>query len=74
MTEKSSKEQALELATELCENMESMEEERVDEIIGCLQELSPDPYICDYIFSQEGDEMSPEEIIEKAFSYKSIQL
>ena len=55
------------------QNQKMMSEEEVDDLMNNILEISPDPYILDYIFYPPGErDMSCEEIVEKAFSYEPI--
>lgn len=42
-----------------------------DQLLDLLMQNVPDPNVTDYIFY---DELSPEEIVDKALAYKPIQL
>ncbi|QWK81305.1 hypothetical protein [Ochrobactrum sp. BTU1] len=66
------KTEALQLLTEYYSNRDVLSEEEVDNIFQRLSEMSPDPAITDYVFFPDGPEMTPDEIINKAFSYKPI--
>lgn len=66
------KAEALRLLNEYYSNRDVLSEEEVDNIFQRLSEMSPDPAISDYVFFPDGPEMTPEEIINKAFSYKPI--
>lgn len=72
MDNKTERKEALNLLSEYFDNIDDIEEKRVDQIFHRLEEVSPDPYISDYVFYPEGKELTPEEIVEKAFSYKPI--
>lgn len=71
MTTKLNKEELIELVKKII-NSEGSEEE-INNWIDILEQNVPDPEISDLIFYPE-KEMTPEEIIEKALSYKPIQL
>ncbi|MCK4207075.1 hypothetical protein J3U99_20080 [Brucella pituitosa] len=64
--------EALKLLNEYYSNRGALSDEGVDNIFQRLSEMSPDPAISDYVSFPDGPEMTPEEIINKAFSYKSI--
>jgi len=50
-------------------------EEEIDNMLDILERSVPDPYVSDLIFyPPEGKDLSPEEIVERALSYKPIQL
>ncbi|MCP4933255.1 MAG: hypothetical protein GY927_03410 [bacterium] len=69
------KDEALMLLTKFYSEIKSLSEKQVDDIFLRLKKISPDPEISDYVFyPPNGVEMTPEEIVEKAFSYKAIQL
>lgn len=68
------REEVLSLLNEYFEEIEEIEESRVDEIFQRLEKISPDPNISDYVFYPEGEELTAEEIVEKVFSYKPILL
>ncbi len=68
------RQEALRLLTEFYSNSESLTKSQVDAIFLRLSEISPDPAISEYVFYPEGPELTPEEIVEKAFSYKPIAL
>ncbi len=72
MNNKTDREEALCLLSEYFDNIDEIEEKRVDEIFQCLERISPDPNISDYVFYPDERELTPEEIVEKAFSYKPI--
>jgi hypothetical protein len=46
-------------------------EEEIDKMIEVLKKNVPDPRVSNYIFYAE---MTPEQIVDKALSYKPIQL
>lgn len=48
-------------------------EQEADEMISVLKQHVPDPHVSDLIFWSD-EEYTPEEIYEKAMSYKPIQL
>ena len=63
----------LDLVRYFKQNQKIMSEEEVDELMNNILKISPDPDILDYIFYPPGGkDMSCEEIVEKAFSYKPI--
>ena len=67
------KQDLLDLVKYFRENQEIMSEDEVGELMKRMLEISPDPNILDYIFYPPGGrEMSCEEIVEKAFSYRPI--
>lgn len=66
--------EALSLLQKFFDEMDTLGEKEIDAIFLRLSEISPDPEISDYVFFPDGPEMTPEEIVEKAFSYKSITL
>lgn len=51
-------------------NAEGTEAEQ-DRLLDLLMQNVPDPNVADYIFY---DELSPEEIVDRALAYKPIQL
>ena len=66
--------EALLLLTKYFDEINTLSERETDLIMSRLSEISPDPAISDYIFYPEGPELSAKEIVDKAFSYKSIIL
>ncbi|AXT54632.1 hypothetical protein D1815_02270 [Aquimarina sp. AD1] len=51
--------------------VENKTEKEIDELLEVLKRNVPDPEVSDLIYY---DELTPEQIIDKALSYKSIQL
>ena len=49
-------------------------EEEMDNMIDEFNLNVPDPNAVDYIFQKEFEDLSPQEIVEKALNYKDIQL
>ncbi|MDJ0686809.1 MAG: hypothetical protein QNJ84_19165 [Alphaproteobacteria bacterium] len=68
------KQEALRLLKKYFEEVDTLSEKETDVLFLRLSEISPDPEISNYIFFPEGAELTPEEIIEKAFRYESIEL
>jgi len=63
--------------TELVRKIMNVEgtEEQIDKMIDILEANVPHPYVSDLIFYPDEDrEQTAEEIIEKALSYKPVQL
>jgi len=52
---------------------EGTEQEVIDNVL-LFEKNVPDPNACDYLTQPEYDELSPEQIVDKALSYKPIQL
>jgi len=52
----------------------NLTEKEEDRIISQIEALSPDPSITNYIFGKEYENLTIDEIIEKAFSYQPICL
>ena len=71
MVEKLTKKELVELVRKIAES-EGTEEE-IDQFIDVLEQNVPHPEVSDLIFYPE-EEMTYEEIVEKALSYKPIQL
>ncbi|MBC9934685.1 hypothetical protein [Chitinophaga qingshengii] len=46
-------------------------EQQLDKMLELLEKNVPDPEVSNYIFY---DELSPEEVVDKALAYKPIQL
>ncbi len=74
MDHDANKKEALLLLKKFMNSKSDLTEDEEIELFLRLDELSPDPYISDYVFYPEGKEMTSEEIIEKAFNYKPICL
>jgi hypothetical protein len=74
MSFETKKMEALALLCKFFEEIETLSEQETDAIFVRLSEISPDPKIADYVFFPDGPEMSPEEIVNRAFSYKPIIL
>lgn len=49
-------------------------EKEVIKLVLLFEENVPDPNASDYIFEKKHELLSPEEIVDKALSYKPIQL
>lgn len=71
MAEKLTKEELVELVRKIVGALGT--EEEIDGWISVLEESVPHPEVSDLIFYPD-KEMTPEEIIEKALSYRPIQL
>lgn len=71
MANKLTKEELVQLVRKIA-NCEGTEEE-IEEWMDILEENVPHPEISDLIFYPD-EEMTPEEIVEKALSYKPINL
>ena len=54
------------------QNNEADEEYKADQLIQIVEDAVVDPYITDYIFFE--DELTAEQIVDKALSYKPIIL
>lgn len=65
---------ALELLAHYRANSGTMAEAEADRLVSRLEKISPDPYILEYLFHPEGDELTDAEIVDKAFGYKPIIL
>ncbi len=75
MNKTEARNEVLQLLITFLDGLGKMPESEQDEIFEKINKLSPDPYISDYIFyPEDGIEMTPEEIVEKAFSYQPITL
>ncbi|GED72993.1 hypothetical protein BRE01_66950 [Brevibacillus reuszeri] len=66
-----SKEDLIELVGKIM-NVEGSEEE-IDRMIEILKQSVPHPEVSDHIFWNEND-LTPEQVVEQALSYKPIQL
>ncbi|GIO05697.1 hypothetical protein J31TS6_17250 [Brevibacillus reuszeri] len=66
-----SKEDLIELVGKIM-NVEGSEEE-IDRMIEILKQSVPHPEVSDLIFWNEND-LTPEQVVEQALSYKPIQL
>ncbi|GAB1856940.1 hypothetical protein MHTCC0001_17760 [Flavobacteriaceae bacterium MHTCC 0001] len=51
--------------------VENKTEKEIDELLEVLKQNVPDPEVSDLIYY---DELTPEQIVDKALSYKPIQL
>ncbi len=51
--------------------VENKTEKEIDELLDVLKRNVPDPEVSDLIYY---DELTPEQIVDKALSYKPIQL
>lgn len=71
MAEKITKEELVELVRKIVGALGT--EEEIDGWINVLEENVPDPEVSDLIFYPD-KEMTPEEVIERALSYRSIHL
>jgi hypothetical protein len=71
--QKLSRMELVELVRKICA-AEGTEEEQED-MLTLLQSSVPHPEVSDLIyFPPEGDELTPEEIVDRALAYKPIQL
>ena len=52
-------------------NVGNKTEEEIDQLLNVLEKNVPDPEVSDLIYFNE---LSPEQIVDKALSYKPIQL
>ena len=61
---------------ELVKKIQAVEgsEEEIDGMIDEFLENVPDPNASDYIFEKEYEDLTPQEIVDKALSYRPIQL
>jgi hypothetical protein len=69
---KLNKQELIELVNKICNTYYNSEEE-CDEMCALFKYNVPDPEACDLIFHHD-PELTPEEIVEKALSYKPIIL
>lgn len=46
-------------------------EEEIDNMLDLLEKHVPDPNVCDYIYWED---LTPEEVVNKALKYKPIRL
>ncbi|WP_299611417.1 bacteriocin immunity protein [uncultured Aquimarina sp.] len=60
----------IELVKEII-NVENKTEKEIDRLLEILEQNVPDPEVSDLIYY---DELTPEQIVDKALSYKPIQL
>lgn len=49
-------------------------EEEIENMVRLFAENVPDPKAIDYVFAKKYENLSAEQIVEKAISYKPIQL
>lgn len=49
-------------------------EEKIHELIDILEDNVLDPKVIDYIYGKEYQDLTPEQIVDKALSYKSFLL
>lgn len=71
--EKLNREQLIELVDRI-KNAEGETEEENDALIDLFLENVPDPNASNYIFEIEYEDLSAEEVVDKALSYKPFQL
>lgn len=71
--EKLNREQLIELVDRI-KNAEGETEEENDALIDLFLENVPDPNASNYIFEIEYEDLSTEEVVDKALSYKPFQL
>jgi len=64
------REKLIDLVKEII-TVENKTEKEIDELLNILKKNVPDPAVSDLIY---WNDLSPEEIIDKALSYKPIQL
>ncbi len=55
-------------------NAEGQTEEENDALLDLFLENVPDPEAANYIYEKEYEDLTSEEIVNKALAYKSIQL
>lgn len=67
---KLSKLKLIKLVNKIC-NAENKDEEELDRWLTLLEQNVPDPEVSDLIFHSD-ENLTPEEIVEKALSYKPI--
>ena len=67
------KEELIQLANDIINAVGQTEEEN-DELLRIFLENVPDPNASDLFFSIECEDLTADEIVEKALSYKPIQL
>lgn len=67
------REALIELAMKIMNDNGTTEEDD-DEILTIFLENVPDPSASDYFFSKKYNDLTAEEIVDKALSYKPIQL
>ncbi|WP_449386681.1 hypothetical protein [Chryseobacterium lineare] len=67
------KEELIQLAKDIMNAIGKTEEEN-DAMLQRFLDNVPDPNASDLFFSQDYEDLTAEEIVEKALSYKSIQL
>ncbi|WP_421939241.1 hypothetical protein [Pedobacter sp.] len=63
----------IELAEKI-QNASGATEAENDELLEVFLANVPDPNASNYFFEQEYDELSPEEVVDKALAYKPFQL
>lgn len=56
------------------QSKETKTEKEVIKLVLLFEENVPDPNASDYIFEKKHELLSPDEIVDKAMSYKPIQL
>lgn len=65
--------QLIELVKKI-QNDEVKKQNEIIELVLLFEENVPDPNASDYIFVKKYEYMTPEQIVDKALSYKPIQL
>ena len=73
MNKKMNREELIAIAKKII-NLETASEEEEDDLIEIFTDNVPDPNASDLFFSKEYDGLTAEEIVDKAVSYKPIQL
>ncbi|WP_044973122.1 bacteriocin immunity protein [Ruminococcus sp. HUN007] len=71
MSDKLSREELIKLVSDIIECNGT--EKEIDEMMEVVEKNVPDPNVSDLIFWND-DNLTPEQIIDKAFEYKPIQL
>ena len=71
MSDKLSREELIKLVSDIIECNGT--ENEIDEMMEVVEKNVPDPNVSDLIFWND-DNLTPEQIIDKAFEYKPIQL
>ncbi len=71
MSDKLSREELIKLVSDIIECNGT--EKEIDEMMEVVEKNVPDPNVSDLIFWND-DNLTPEQIIDKAFEYKLIQL
>jgi len=73
MNKKMNREELIAIAKKII-NLETASEEEEDDLIALFTNNVPHPNASNLFFSKENDGLTPEEIVDKALSYKPTQL